>query len=324
MPELPTLAGPVQGVIWFILGLLSAMFLIRSSTDAKHQGPDAKKPIVQNMLDITATLGLLAGMALWSYFWWDVWRPDTIALPYSAPIWIIVFILGMAHPMSLPLMAALMTPSDPINQDLQAKRRRTIGWGVQLVATIILSIVSFILLESWLMERVQLATPQLVHPTIAILVILTVIIPSMAWVYIIPYNWRWQLEVYQEHDRRKRRHKLDMALIEAHFIKASSQMFLDMGLWTADQRHEFAETMERIFVRWNGSLRSMAWLIKSVADAPSVQVLLTDDREARVIFGELMSVMHDAQVRDTTKHDPMLVEAMLSPRYDDTTKGGKR
>lgn len=318
MPELPTLAGPLQGVIWFILGLLSAMLLIRSSTDAKHQGPGAKKPIVQNMLDITATLGLLAGMALWSYYWWDVWRPDSIPLPYSAPIWLIVFIMGMAHPLSLPLMAALMTPSDPINQSLQAQRRRTAGWIVQLISTLVLSIVSFLLLEGWLTNRVELSSVDLIRPTIAIIIILTVIIPSMAWVYIIPYNWRWQLETYQEHARRERRHKLDMALIEAHFIKVSGQMFLDMGMWTAEQRSEFADVMEKIFIRWNASLRSMAWLIKGVAEAPSVQVLLTDDKEARVVFGELIQAMNDAQVHDTHREE-VVIPSTISGQMTDRT-----
>lgn len=310
MPGMPNLDGPMQAVVWFVLGLLAAMFFIRTSTDAKHQGPNAKKPIVQNMLDITATLGLLAGMSLWSYFWWDVWRPDRIALPYSAPIWIIVLLLGMAHPLALPLMAALLTPNDPINQSLQAQRRRTVGWVVQIISTGVLAIVSYLILSTWIEKRVQLALPEFVPPTIAIIVILTIIIPSMAWVYVIPYNWRWQLEVYQEHAKRERRHKLDLALIEGHFIKASSQMFLDMGMWTAEQRAEFVEAMQRIFLRWNASLRSIAFLMKNVSEAPSVQVFLTDDKDARLIFGELLTIMHDAQILDT--RDQELV--MLPPR----------
>lgn len=273
---------------------VGAVVFGRSSKEKDSLRP--QKPITQNVLDYSATLGLLLGMVFWITFYFSVFRPDLMAWPWSLPWWVIVALIGICHTVGLPLLFSLTLPNDAINMMLQDSKKHTWGFMAQVTAIIFLSAVSLKILTQWMnVEGTTVGQSGFGTYIAFIIVIVTVIIPNLAWQQAIPMNWQWQIQQSLEIQKMRRRHAAELMMMSAEHVKQIANLMIDTNQATVDNipqiAEQYAKFMRSMYGRMNGEMKGIGYLIAAVSGAKDVRVPGGNDEDIRKRFAELQDMM---------------------------------
>jgi MFS family permease len=277
------------------VGLAVGAFIFgRSSKEKDNLRP--QKPITQNVLDYAATLGLLLGMVFWITFFFSAFRPDLMEYPWSIPWWIIAALLGISITVVLPLLFSLTLPNDPINMMLQDSKKHTWGFMVQVASVIFVSVIAFRILDSWMNVQGTTVGESGYGRSIAIIiVIITVVVPNLAWQQAIPLNWQWQLQQSLEIQKMRRRHAAELMMMSAEHVKQIANLMVDTNQATVDNipqiAEQYAKFMRSMYGRMNGEMKGIGYLIAAVSGAKDVRVPGANDEDIRNRFSELQDMM---------------------------------
>ncbi len=266
------------------IGLFIGMFIFgRSSKVDDKMRP--QKPITQNILDYTATLGLILGMLFWGTYYYMQIMPGSVGWPLNVALWCITLLLGILHSMTGPLLVSLTMPQDPVNQLLSDQKKHTWGWMVQAISTVVMSVVSFVLCVRFFGVIPGVAESQAQGWLAVATTIFTIVIPNLAWQKAVPLNWQWQVQQAFAIEIMRKKHGAELIRMTAEHIRQISYIITDNAQMTVDNvprvAHDYAKFMGAMFGRVNGEMRGLGQLVGALARAEGVRVPELDDSAVR-------------------------------------------
>lgn len=279
MPVLNTEA--IRLIAGFFLGVIVAWLILGQS--GKPNGKKPPQPIVENLIDFVSYAGLLLGVVFWGMYYWDHIHPELTHGIASYGSWAFVLLMGIVHPLAVPVFFAWTWPKDPVNVYLQEKIQETTAYKMQVYATLIVGAVSLFMVFRWIGSAMGISDPIDLIPTTIMFVAFSVLLPSFGMLRIIPKHWRALADMADEVERRRRLLIVEQVAIEAQLAQSVVLLTMPVIQNALDQRQknakEAAELVGAALIRVNEAARTIVSLLAQLTRNKNLQLTTAPDEE---------------------------------------------
>lgn len=284
------------------IGAICGALIVLALTTASAKEKSAPRPILEHFGSFVGFIGLGLGGVFWSYYWWDQYHPETIGGTAALGAWLIVGFLGLAQPIALPYLVAKLFPREQFTLYLHEKSTDTWAYRIQVSVLIGMSLFSFIRIWQWVGTALGQRDLYQQFFSAFMIVALSVVVPSLMILDIIPKDWKMRLEISEYVERLKKKALAEQMLIESQCILAITELSIDPLQLAADQRQAHAQKVADILgpllVRQNDAVRAIARIVAVLTRNQELRIKTPEDREIYEKLYELFQITDDrAQYR---------------------------
>lgn len=283
----------VRAIIAALLGL----FVGLAVTWGSSKGKSAPRPMLESLGSFASYTGLLLGCLFWSIYWWDQYHPEAVGGIPSIGLWALVALLGISQPLALPYLVTKLFPRESFQLYIHEKTTNTWAYRIQLATLAGMSLFSFIRIWQW--SETALGQVDMFQRFFSafMIVALSVVVPSLLILDVIPKDWKLKLEVENQVERLRRKAIVEQALIEAQVAQAIVLISLDPLQMSLNQRkinaQKTADILGMLFVRINESTRAIARLMAMLTRNQEMRIQTIDDEEVYKKMYELYQIADD-------------------------------
>lgn len=302
-------------VVRYIVGAAVCVFLgmlIRGDATKGSASRAPEPPSLEKLGDWLAWLGMLTGCMFWGYYWWDMLRPADTASQLYAKI-ILVFCLGVAHPLGLPFLISRAFPYDPVNVELQSQVEHTAASKIQLYTTVGMAVASGIMVFYWVRNR--LGIPDTVNQLFmaAVMVVFSILLPAFGMLRTVPKYWRQLLDMADEVERRRR--ELISEQIKAEAVLQQALIVISMPVMQSAleqekyNREKLVRAVGGVIIRINESSRTIAKLLGMMIRNQNIRLPMVHDEEIYSNLREAFAIQEDLgslRIGEERQSHPML------------------